>query len=645
MPGAKNLAELSLTELMDIPVYGASKYPQRRSEAPASVTTVTRKEIQRYGYRTLADILQSLPGFFVTDDRNYSYLGIRGFNRPGDYNTRFLLLLDGHRLNDPIYQMAPIGYDFPLDVDLIERVEVLRGPSFALYGSGAFFAVINVITRRGTDLRGLEASGAAGSYFAHQGRLSYGRGWPNGLDLLFSASYYNNPGPDLYFPAFDKPATNRGIASHCDYEKACNFFSRICYQDLTLTGAYGWRKKGIPTGAFGTVFNDSRNRTADGLGLLDLKYERTFPSGGGLMARLGYNYHTYDGHYWYLKEDGPTSRKLNRDLGQSQWLQGEVQITRSLFERHRFVAGAEFHRYLQLHQKNYSTSPWQLYLDDHRKGDLGAVFTQGEFVLHPKLRLFAGIRFDRYSTCGNTLNPRVALVYQPAAATTLKLLYNEGFRAPSMYELYYQDGGISAKANPNLRPEKIRSWELIWEQKLGPGLLFKTAGFYYRVNDLISQVTDPVDGLTVFRNLWEADAKGLEAELGGRWRLLEGRLSYSFQEARNRETKQTLSSCPKHLAKLHLMAPLYRDKLHVGLETLFISRRHTLTGEAVPAAGILNLTLTGRHLWRDLELSASIYNLFNQKYFDPGSLDHLSSGLKRIPRDGITLRLKATYAF
>lgn len=646
--GTKSLADLSLEELMEIPVFGASKYPQKLSEAPASVTTITREEIKRYGHRTLADILRSVPGFFVTDDRNYNYLGIRGFQRPGDYNTRFLLLLDGHRVNDPLYQMAPLGRDFPVDVDLIERVEVIRGPSFALYGSGAFFAVINVVTRRGADLRGAEISGAAGSFFAHHGRLSFGHQGKQDLDFLISGSYYNSPGPDrLYFPTFDRPGNNSGIASHCDHEMAYNFFSKLSYKDFTILGVYGSRTKGIPTGSFGTAFNDSRNKTLDTMGFVDLKYEHTWPADWGLLARLHYHFNTYDGFYWYLQDEGRPFRVLNRDLGRSQWLGGELQVTKRLFERHRFIAGAEFQQFLELYQRNYDAAPWQVYLDDRRQGNFWAFFAQGELVLNPKLRLFAGVRFDHYSTCGGTVNPRAALVYQPFPATTFKLLYNEGFRAPNASELYYQDGGYSTKANPNLRPEKVRAFEAVWEQKLGKFLFFKTSGFYYRVEDLITQVVDPADGLAIFRNLMNVDALGLETELGGRWRFLDGRLSYSFQQVRDLKTGQVLTNCPNHLVKFNLMAPLYRDKLLSGLEVLLTSPRRTLAGGKVGFQALTNLTLLSRNLAKvkGLELSASIYNLFNQRYHDPGSLDHLSSGLKRIPQDGLTFRLKATYAF
>ncbi|MGC2061858.1 MAG: TonB-dependent receptor plug domain-containing protein, partial [Thermodesulfovibrionales bacterium] len=173
-----DLTDLSLDELMKIEieiVSGASKFEQKVTEAPSSVSIVTADDIKKFGYRTIADILRSLRGFFVTYDRNYSYVGMRGFGRPGDYNSRFLLLIDGHRTNDAIYDSASIGTEAVIDVDLIDRVEVIRGPgSSIVYGSNAVFAVVNIITRRGRDVKTLEASGEAGSFNTYKGRLTYG---------------------------------------------------------------------------------------------------------------------------------------------------------------------------------------------------------------------------------------------------------------------------------------------------------------------------------------------------------------------------------------------------------------------------------------------------------------------------------------
>src|SRR3984885_1534496 len=211
-----NLLDMSLEDLMSIEidsVSGVSGYSQRVTEAPASVTIITSEEIQKYGYRTLADILRNVRGFYVTYDRNYSYLGVRGFGIPGEYNNSIALLIDGHRLNDDIFDGALIGTEFPIDVDLIDRVEVIRGPNSSLYVASAFLGVINIITKRGRDLPKLSATGAAAGYGAYQGRVSYGDTFKNGLEFLLSGSFYDSHGQDqLFFPEFNSPATNNGIA-------------------------------------------------------------------------------------------------------------------------------------------------------------------------------------------------------------------------------------------------------------------------------------------------------------------------------------------------------------------------------------------------------------------------------------------------
>jgi outer membrane receptor for ferrienterochelin and colicin len=122
-----DLTEQSLEDLMNIQVYSASKHLENASDASSSVTVITADEIQKYGYRTLTDILDSIRSFYITSDRNYSYVGVRGFGRLGDSNHRILLMVDGHRLNDNVFGDARLGTEFPVDEDLIERVEIVRG--------------------------------------------------------------------------------------------------------------------------------------------------------------------------------------------------------------------------------------------------------------------------------------------------------------------------------------------------------------------------------------------------------------------------------------------------------------------------------------------------------------------------------------
>ena len=178
-----DLADQSLTDLMNIKVYGASRYIQPASDAPVSVTVVTRDSIDKAGYRTLADILRAVRGFYISYDRQYSYVGVRGFSNPGDYNTRVLLMVDGHRLNDAIYEQAMVGTEFSVDVDMIARVEIIRGPASSLYGTNAVFAVINVITRKADEIHGMEFEGDAGSFNSYRGRIAYG-GRLAGMDAV-----------------------------------------------------------------------------------------------------------------------------------------------------------------------------------------------------------------------------------------------------------------------------------------------------------------------------------------------------------------------------------------------------------------------------------------------------------------------------
>lgn len=220
------LTRLPIEQLLDMPVYSASKFDQKMSEAPSAVSVVTAQEIRDFGYRSLADILKSVRGLYVTYDRNYSYLGVRGFSRPGDYNTRVLLLLNGYRINDNVYDQAFIGNEFPVDVDLIERVEFVPGPGSAVYGTNAFFGVINVITKKGVDISGVQAAAEIGGSDRRGGRLTYGRRSASGVDVLLSLSGLNDRGHDLHFAEFDHAETNFGVAHDLDYDRKKTLFAR-----------------------------------------------------------------------------------------------------------------------------------------------------------------------------------------------------------------------------------------------------------------------------------------------------------------------------------------------------------------------------------------------------------------------------------
>jgi iron complex outermembrane receptor protein len=643
-PGSADLTGLTIQELMSIEVdtvSSASKYDQPVTEAPASVSIVTADEIRKFGYRNLADILQSVRGFSVVNDRNYLLTGFRGFGFPGDYGSRILLLVDGVRQNDYIYQSFFVGNEFVLDVDLIERVEVIRGPSYSLYGSDAMLAVVNVITKRGRDLAGVEVSGAAGSFDTYQGRLSYGARFASGPEILLSGSLFTSRGQDLYFPEFNTPAANFGWARGCDGEHAGSAFMKIAFQDLTLEGAYVKRSKVIPTSSWGTMFNNSGTESWDSSAFLDLTYRHTFANELDILARISYNQYGNDGRYIYnLAEAGEQPLLFtNIDYARNSWLTGELQFTKQVFGSHKLVGGVEFQDVLRMVQQNRDVV---VNLDDRRRTWNVGAFIQDEYQLLDDLILNAGVRFDYFDTFGSTLNPRVALIYSPFARTSLKFLFGTGFRAPNAYELYYGDQA-TMEPSPWLNEERSTSYEVVLEQYFGRRIRGTATGYYTRVKNLITQIIDPSDGMLAYGNLREAVLKGVELELDGKWdNGMSGRISYSYQDGKDADTGGWLTNSARHLVKLNLVAPLFRDKVFLGLEEQYTSGKRTLNGTKVQDFFITNLTLFSQNLLENLELSGSVYNLFNTGYAVPGGGEHRQNSLEQ---DGRSFRVKITYRF
>jgi iron complex outermembrane receptor protein len=465
----QRLPDLSLTDLMNVHVervFGASERLQPVTEAPASVTIVTADDIKRYGYRTLADILRSVRGFYVSNDRNYSYVGARGFAKAGDYNTRVLLLVNGHRVNDNVYDQASIGSEFGLDVAMFDRVEVIRGPASSLYGTNAFFGVVNVITRTGQSLNGAALQLDAGTLDTQRAHLAYGRRLDSGVDVALSGSLERSGGVrHLYFPAFDTPATNFGIAEGLDGEEQGGFFGRIAAKHLTVTGAFGRREKDVPTASYGSLFNshDPAENTIDEHSFVDAQYDRLFGK-TRIAIRGSLDHLAYDGIYPYAPEaEGQDSLVLS-DGASGTRLTFDGRATRTLPYRQTLTVGAEF-------LNNLRQDQWIRYSDPsipeqllERSSRQGAIYLQDEIALRRWLLLTAGMRYDRYEDF-DRVTPRGAVIVMPSANQSFKYLYGRAFRAPNAYELDYY-----ALANGYLNPESIATHEIVWEQYLGESL-------------------------------------------------------------------------------------------------------------------------------------------------------------------------------
>jgi iron complex outermembrane receptor protein len=627
----EDLAEQSYT------VYGASKYEQKTSEAPASVTIVTADEIRKYGYKTLADVLESVPGIFITYDRNYHYIGVRGFRRPGDYDSRILILVNGHRVNENVSDSVSTGTTFPVDIDLIEKVEVIKGPGSSLYGSNALLAVVNIITKNAKTLNGVEVSGEVASFDTQKGRVSYGKNFDESHNLLVSATSFKSDGPRLHFKEFDDPATHNGNVSNDD-DQFDNLFLNAKVGEFTFLATYLMREKGIPTAPYDTYFGDSRTRTNDDSALVGLEYKHDFTDDFTVIGRASYHHYDYDGGWVY--DDGMGGLYINRDNSRGRWWESELQFIAKPIENHKLTWGIEDRYNVRQDQKNWDSD---VYLDDHRHSNNWGVYIQDEWKIFDKWTFIGGVRHDEYGTFGGTTNPRLALIYQHSDATTVKLLYGQAFRAPNVYELYYNDGGNTMKAADSLKPETIQTYEAVLEQKLNKNLSATVSGFHYNIDDVIEQYLDPSDDLLIFRNLKEVKANGIETALLGKWENgVKGRASYTFVEARDGQTNAILVDSPKQLAKFNVISPVIQKNLFAGLEVLYTSKAKTLTNNRADGFWVTNFTLTYENIVKGLELSASVYNLFDVDYGYPGGSEHVQDVIKQ---DGTSFRIKLTYRF
>jgi iron complex outermembrane receptor protein len=605
-------------------IVGASRFEQRASEAPASVSVITRDEIDRFGWRSFAELLASIRGFHTTNDRNYVYLAARGFGRAGDYNSRVLVLIDGVRTNDNVYDAAYLGLESIVSLDQVERVEVIRGPSSSLYGASAVFGVINVITRRGRDVQGTTAHVETASFGTHSGRLSSGHRLSSGLEYFISGDVVSSRGQDLYFPEFDAPETNNGMAVGIDGEQRRSFFGSLSWGELSAHAAMVSREKSVPTGSFGTLFNTPGVRTIDKSFQGKAALDHTFRDNSLLAASISYGMYDYDGSYLY--EDGRYD-----DFARGRWSVAESRYVRSFGVRHRVVAGSEYRLNLRQGQGG-ATEGVSDFFDDTRR-DIWAVFAQDEVRLG-SLIVNAGVRHDHYGTFGGTTNPRLALILG-ARGTTVKLLYGGAFRAPNNYELYYADDR-TYKLPTHLGPERIQTTELVAERRLGPHFLLTGSLYRYGLSDLIELVVDPVDSMYVFRNSNRVAARGgeveIEADLGG----VTGRASYSLQRAIEQGTQTRLENSPQHLAKVNLAVPIVAKRVFAGVEAIAMSARLNARREQTPGFALMNFTLSSARGWRGMSASASVYNLFDRRYGDPGATELRQ---RAIPQDGRSVRL------
>jgi iron complex outermembrane receptor protein len=642
-----DLYDMPIENLLNMEVYSASKFNQKKSDAPTAVTVITAQDIKDYGYRTLGDIVQSVRGVYINNDRNYQYAGTRGFSIPGDLNSRVLVLLDGYRLNDSLYDQGPLGTEFPVDIDLIERVEYLPGAGSSIYGNNAFFGVINVITKSGYDFKGkgVEFSGRVASYGTDQERISFGKKFDNGLEMLLSGTRYDTKGENrLFFPDLS-PGAN--TITNNIFDNAERLFGKFSWQHFTLETGYSRRNKGFPTGNYGTVFNDPRSQNIDQHAFFNLTYDNHL-----IADNLQLYARAYHGRYDYPITNIYSPDIVNQGEGLSRWWGTEIRFTSTHIDNHKIMLGAEFQDNFHLSNDFINVAPANP--DSRVMFDKSTyrynIYLQDEFTVLDNLILNAGLRYDQLSYSNDAINPRLALIYKPWDNTAFKFIYGTSFRAPSPYELYYKDP-IQAN-NTDLSPEKIKTFEGIIEYQPDRTLRLTAVGFHYEIKNLIQlkELPEPTpDGQTNQNvNIGSNNAWGAEFEVEKLWDY-GGRLraSYTWADAFDNGNNQKLINSPSNLFKLNFSTPLYENWLRAGVEAQYTSSRTGRDNTRTAGYPLFNATLTsGDKLFKGplngLEISGSIYNLLDRRY-DSVASDEFAQHF--IPQNGRNLRLVFTYRF
>ncbi len=660
----EDVEHLSLADLLERPVTSASLYAEKPSDSPTLVSTIDRETIDQFGYRTVRDALQGSRGVYVGNDRNYSYLGARGFGLPGDYNTRFALSIDSHRFNDPVYGQASIGAELGLPMIAIDRVELVRGGAWSVHGENALLGAIQVVTATGASRPGLNVTsttrGTAETYGDPSGRppiasrgedvsASYGA-VAHGIDVFVAGSYSYDPGlTALYMPELatsGDPCVTGGIETECtgvvhgsDAEEAASTYLSVRTKHATLHVLAARRNKEVPTAPFGALIGDTTS-TVDDRVFADLTYARTSTS-TDLVARISADYFGYHGLYPLVDAgDDVANRFENRDGGTAVSYAGELRGRYKWAAPFDHVTDAEVAAGVeatsaQASQFGTNLRPGapEVYLDRTDPEAVVSLFGHTRARIEDHVVAFAAIRGDYHEdSFGLAISPQAGLVLDGGALGRIRASVSRGYRAPTPYERFYY---VDPDMEINVDPERSETRELSAEHYLGEHVRLLVVGFQQRVSGLIG-LSEDMNGVAVFQNLAGSRSYGVEAEVEGRWSALRLRANYTWQHARTSDD-EIPANAPPSLANLMLWVPFANGRADVGVESSYIGSRVSYDRSKIDPHFTANAVLTVHDVVKALDATFGVTNVFDDRGFDPGSEEHRQG---RIPQDPRTIWLR-----
>ncbi len=501
-------------------VLGASRAAEAVEDAPASVTIISRQELRAMAYPTIAEAIRGVRGMYLSNDDTYISTGVRGFSRPGDYGNRILVLLDGHATNDNWVGSSTVGFDARVDIDDIERIEVVRGAGSVVYGNGAFFGVINLVTRSQDEPTHAEL---ALSTALTAGRARATMVWHATPDagLWVSVAGAKSAGIDRYYPEYVSTPTMDGSPSITDYRgnpangtvqnadgfEAVTLGGRAWYKALSAAWFVTSHEKHSPSAQYLTSFGDPSATNTDTRSFVDLQFEPKWETVESL-TRAHFDQYHYEGNLPYVANAvDPSSFGAENDYFTGVWGGVEQRFVLKPAPNVKLLAGADFTRHFKTHQLN---------IDDrarpgYRGPDAGAIldtnnpysnfagYAQLDVILSKAVRFSAATRIDYFSNLtfevGSALSPRLALIIKPYTRGNLKLTAGKAFRSPSQLERFYTSQ--TQIASYSLKPEQVYSAEAEFTHRFTNAVSGLITGYTNYVTDLIELGTTTNQGMEV----------------------------------------------------------------------------------------------------------------------------------------------------
>lgn len=623
------------------------------TKAPAVATIITAEQIRSSGARTIDEVLETVPGLHVSrsSTRLDPIYSIRGIHT--DRNPQVLMLLNGVALTQLYF--GDRGFASSLPVNAISRIEIIRGPGSAIYGADAFAGVINVITKSAEEYDGMEVGFRVADFNTRDAWLSYGSEYDNGMQVAFSLQLSTTDGDQdrviesdaqtVFDSIFLTSASNapgpmdtqqERVDLNLEIEKD-NWNLKYWSRHINDLGGGPGIALALDPEGFGEIddylidfsitnpFNIKSWDTEINFSHYDVngKSESTlFPAGTVLPIDTSGNINPVSG----APTAFPNGLIGNPDVFEERTSVEIVALSKSL-EAHdvRVSAGVTHSSLNPKEEKNFGPGVTVGTLTDvtgtdfifikPESRDVFYISLQDEIDIAADWELTAGVRYDDYSDFGDTVNPRLALVWETRNNLTTKFLYGRAFRAPSFAELFAINNPVIL-GNEDLDPEIINTFEIAIDYS--PGLTHH-AGisiYSYDIEDLIRFTP-------VAQNTGEQTGQGIEFE----WVWKPGdHLSLSGNISLARAEDEDSNDVPNFPEKqLYLRADLL---LTPGWELVqelhFIGDRNRAAGDprdAIDDYTVLNLAVNSVNKTNQIKWSFGVNNLTDEEYAEPSPFD------------------------